>query len=98
MPRLLAELDVRHPALGSAQHDTMLSCVQLHTADACSAGIAEHKACACLAVQKARYDKIQHVRSAAERALRALQALAAQCHHSHMAIVSENCSPAEGQR
>lgn len=66
--------------------------------NAYSVTIAQHQAIANAAVQKARYDKIQHVRSAAEKALRALQALAAQYHHSHITAASGNCFPAESQR
>ena len=66
--------------------------------NAYSVTIAQHQAIANAAVQKARYDKIQHVRSAAEKALRAVQALAAQYHHSHMAAMSGSCFPADSQR
>jgi hypothetical protein len=63
-----------------------------------SISTAQHQAFAYVAAQKARYDKIQHVRSAAEKALRPVQALAAQYHHSHIAAASGNCFPAESQR
>jgi hypothetical protein len=76
-------------------------CCNLHSASfrcILCVNVAQHPVIVYAAMQKARYDKIQHVRSAAERALRALQALAAQYHHSHVAAASGNCFPAESQR
>lgn len=51
---------------------------------------ARHQLCHQVAVddmQKVRYDKIQHVRSAADKALRSLQTLAACSHRSDIAAM-----------
>lgn len=47
-------------------------------------------------MQKVRYDKIQHVRSAADKALRALQKLAACCHRSEISAMPTPERPLTG--